>query len=72
MFAKARLFQKIFMCIMTVFIGLMGVVAFCAYSRSSGATRQDMAEAQFIRQQALIDKQKERQTAIAEHETSNR
>lgn len=71
MFAKARLFQKIFMCIMFAFIGLMGVVAFYAYSRTSGATRQDMAEAQFIRQKAMLNKQKEWQTAVVERETGN-
>lgn len=48
-----RIFQKLFIGIMLTFIGLMAVVAFYAYSRPSGSTRQDMAEAQFIRQRTI-------------------
>lgn len=53
MLANKRIFQKVFVGIMMTFIGLMAVVTFYAYSRTSGSTRQDMAEAQFIRQKAL-------------------
>lgn len=56
MFAKMKIFQKLYICIMLVFIGLMGVVTFYAFSRTSGSTRQDMAEAHFIRQNANIVK----------------
>lgn len=55
MFSKARLFQKFFIGIMLTFMGLMAVVTFYAYSRPSGSTRQDMAEALFIRQRAILD-----------------
>ncbi len=41
---------------MMTFMGLMGVVTYFAYTRVSGSTRQDMAEAQFIRQKAIIEK----------------
>ena len=56
MFSKMRIFQKIFVGVMLIFMGLMGVVTFYAYSRTSGSTRQDMAEAQFIRQRAVLEK----------------
>jgi hypothetical protein len=56
MFAKKRIFQKVFIGVMLAFMGLMGIVTFVAFSRSSGFTRQDMAEAQFIRQNALLEK----------------
>jgi hypothetical protein len=52
MLAKIKVFQKIYICIMLTFIGLMGVVIFFAFSRTSGSTRQDMAEAHFVRQNA--------------------
>lgn len=58
MFSKMRIFQKIFICIMLLFMGLMAVVTVYAYSRTSGSTRQDMAEAQFIRQKAMAEKNK--------------
>lgn len=47
-----RIFQKLFIGIMLTFMGLMAVVTYYAYSRTSGSTRQDMAEAHFIRQNA--------------------
>lgn len=72
MFAQARIFQKIFTGIMVVFIGLMGVVLVYAYSRTSGATRQDMAEAQFIRQNAILKKKNLPQETIAESEAGKR
>lgn len=56
MFAKMRIFQKVFVGVMLTFLGLMAVVTFYAYSRVSGSTRQDMAEAQFVRQKAILDK----------------
>lgn len=55
MFSKMRIFQKLFVGIMLTFMGLMGIVTFFAYSRISGSTRQDMAEAQFIRQKAVLE-----------------
>ena len=57
MFAKMKIFQKIYIGIFTVFIGLMGVVLCYAFSRTSGSTRQDMAEAHFIRQNAVMESQ---------------
>lgn len=51
-----RLFRYIYFGILAVFIGLMAVVATFSYSRTSGATRQDMAEAHFIRQKAVLEK----------------
>jgi hypothetical protein len=54
MFSKMRIFQKLYIGILLIFMGLMGVVTIFAYSRPSGSTRQDMAEAQFIRQQAQM------------------
>ena len=59
MFSKMRLFQKVFIGVMLTFMGLMGVVTFFAYSRVSGSTRQDMAQAQFIRQKAILEKKVE-------------
>ena len=56
MFAKARIFQKVYIAVMLAFMGLMAVVTVYAYSRVSGSTRQDMAEAQFIRQRAVLEK----------------
>ncbi|HEV8051428.1 MAG TPA: hypothetical protein VGP47_02960 [Parachlamydiaceae bacterium] len=56
MFSKMRIFQKFFIGVMMTFMGLMGVVTYFAYTRVSGSTRQDMAEAQFIRQKAIIEK----------------
>lgn len=53
-----RIFQKLYVAIMLTFMGLMGVVTFYAYSRQSGSTRQDMAEAQFIRQKAVLESKK--------------
>lgn len=50
------IFRQIYFSIMAIFIGLMAVVAAYAYSRTSGATRQDMAEAHFIRQKAILEK----------------
>jgi CHASE3 domain sensor protein len=55
MFAKMRIFQKLFIGIMLTFMGLMAIVTYFAYSRVSGSTRQDMAEAQFIRQKAVLE-----------------
>lgn len=56
MFGKMRIFQKVFIGVMLAFMGLMAIVTFYAYSRTSGSTRQDMAEAQFIRQRAILEK----------------
>lgn len=49
-------FQKLLIGIFLIFTGLMGVVTFYAFSRTSGFTRQDMAEAQFIRQKAAVER----------------
>ena len=56
MFYKMRIFQKVYVGIMLTFIGLMAYVLFFAFSRTSGSTRQDMAEAQFVRQKAVLEK----------------
>lgn len=56
MFSKMRIFQKFFIGVMLTFMGLMAVVTYFAYTRVSGSTRQDMAEAQFIRQRAVLEK----------------
>ena len=56
MFSKMKIFQKVFIAVMLAFMGLMGVVTVYAFSRVSGNTRQDMAEAQFIRQRAILEK----------------
>lgn len=61
MFSKKRIFQKIFMAIMLAFMGLMVVVTLYAFSRTSGSTLQDMAEAQFIRQRAILEKNNDKQ-----------
>lgn len=63
MFSKMRLFQKFFICVMLTFMGLMAVVTYFAYTRVSGSTRQDMAEAQFIRQKAVLEKKDSEITA---------
>lgn len=52
MFANMRIFQKVATGVLMIFSGLMVMVTFVAYSRQSGATRQDMAQAQLIRQEA--------------------
>jgi hypothetical protein len=56
MLSKMRIFQKVFTGIMLIFMGLMTVVTLYAYSRTSGFTRQDMPDAQFIRQKAILEK----------------
>jgi hypothetical protein len=56
MFSKMRIFQKFFIAVTMAFMGLMAVVAYFAFARVSGSTRQDMAEAQFIRQNAVLEK----------------
>lgn len=48
-FEEMRLFRKVATGILFVFIGLMVAVTVMAYSRKSGSTRQDMAQAQLIR-----------------------
>lgn len=48
-FAKMRLFQKAATGIFIIFMSLMILVCIVAYSRTSGTTRQDMAQAQFMR-----------------------
>jgi len=53
MLAKMRLFQKAATGVLIIFMGLMILVTVVAYARPSGATRQDMAKAQLIRQRAL-------------------
>jgi hypothetical protein len=50
------LFKQVYYGVLAVFIGLMAVVTAYAYSRTSGATRQDMAQAHFIRQNAILEK----------------
>lgn len=67
MFSKMRIFQKVFVGVMLTFMGLMAVVAFYAYSRQSGSTHQDMAEAQFVRQKAVLDKNVPKLQAEARH-----
>lgn len=49
--SKFRLFQKVATGILAVFMGLMLLVCVVAYARPSGATRQDMSQAQFARLQ---------------------
>lgn len=63
MLAQRKIFQKIYISIMLTFIGLMGVVTFYAYTRVSGSTKQDMAEAHFVRQKASLEN-KDSQTAL--------
>lgn len=53
MFANMRIFQKVATGVLITFCGLMVLVTIAAYSRTSGATRQDMAQAQLIRQNAM-------------------
>lgn len=50
---KMRIFQKVATGVLLIFMGLMLLVTVVAYSRTSGATRQDMSQAHFIRQQVL-------------------
>lgn len=51
-FSRMKIFQKIATGIFIIFMSLMGLVCFAAYSRISGSTRQDMAQAQFARVEA--------------------
>lgn len=51
-FSRLRIFQKVATGIFIVFMSLMALVCFAAYSRTSGSTRQDMAQAQFARVEA--------------------
>jgi hypothetical protein len=53
MFSEMRLFKKMATSVLVVFIGIMVVVTITAYSRRSGSTRQDMAQAQLMRKAAL-------------------
>ncbi len=53
MFAEWRLFQKVATGILVVFMGIMVFVTVVAHLRPSGSTRQDMAQAQFLRKEAL-------------------
>ena len=53
MFNKMRLFQKVATGVLVVFMGLMLIVTVTAYSRKSGATHQDMSQAQIIRQNVV-------------------
>lgn len=48
-----RIFPKVATGIFLTFMGLMVLVCFVAYSRRSGATRQDMSTAHIVRQQGL-------------------
>ena len=59
MFAKMRIFQKVATGVLVTFCGLMVLVTVVAYSRTSGATRQDMVQAQLIRQEAMKRVQQE-------------
>jgi hypothetical protein len=68
MFAKMRLFQKVATGVLLTFLGLMVFVTITAYSRRSGSTRQDMVQAQFLRQEAM----KRQSTAQAEPEITQR
>lgn len=52
MFQNYRIFQKVATGVLVLFCGLMGLVTVVAYGRTSGATRQDMSEARFVRQAA--------------------
>lgn len=52
MFARMRLFQKAATAILITFMSLMVCVTIVAYSRPSGFTRQDMARAHLIREEA--------------------
>lgn len=49
MFKEMRLFQKAATSVLIIFLGLMVLVGVVAYSRPSGATRQDMSQAHIIR-----------------------
>lgn len=59
MFAEWRLFQKVATGILVIFLGIMVFVTVVAHSRPSGSTRQDMAQAQLLRNEALVDGNKE-------------
>ena len=53
MFSQMRLFRKMATGVLVVFMGIMVFVTVVAYSRKSGSTRQDMAQAQLMRKAAL-------------------
>lgn len=55
-FAKWKIFQKVAIGVLVVFMSLMALVCVAAYSRPSGSTRQDMAKAQFVRYKAAHKK----------------
>lgn len=52
-FHQMRLFQKVASGIFITFMGIMVMVTIYSYSRQSGFTRQDMAEAPLIRAKAV-------------------
>ena len=56
LFARKKVFQKLATGILLIFLGLMLLVSLVAYSRLSGSTHQDMAQAQFIRYKAMHKK----------------
>lgn len=56
MFRQMRLFRKVATGILVTFIGIMVFVTFIAYSRPSGSTRQDMAQAQLLRKKVEMEK----------------
>ena len=66
-FFKMCFFQKILFGIFFLFTGLMAIVACYAYSRTSGFTRQDMAEAQFMRQKAVVEKRTAEEVSLKEN-----
>ena len=55
MFAQQRIFQKVATGVFVIFMGLMVLVTVVAYSRPTGATRQDMSQAHEIRQAGIKD-----------------
>lgn len=53
MYAKMRIFPKFAYGVLALFSGIMVMVTIVAYSRQSGSTRQDMVQAQQVRQEAM-------------------
>lgn len=61
-FHQMKLFQKVASAIFITFMGIMVIVTIYAFSRQSGFTRQDMAEAPLIRAKAV-------ETLVAERDS---
>lgn len=50
---RYRLFQKMATLIFLLFMGMLVLVTVVAHMRPSGSTRQDMAQAESVRRQAV-------------------